>query len=71
MIIDPRIEPPTVFEFDTQAYQKYIYTVNIAGTLDDFYKFITVPSPKRERFILSLTETVYKADNHSIIVRLS
>jgi hypothetical protein len=68
MIIDPRIEPPLVLEFDVATtYPSFQATVNPAGTLEDFYKFITTPSPERERFILSLSSNIYKADSRSII----
>jgi hypothetical protein len=72
MIVDPRLEPQLVLEIDGKtAYSSYKVTVSVAGTFDDFYKFITTPSPQRERFIISLSRTVCKADEQSIIELLS
>jgi hypothetical protein len=72
MIVPPRIEPPLILEFEVdKTYIKYTASVNPAGTVSDYYRFITTPSPERERFILSLSRTLLKADSHSIIELLS
>jgi hypothetical protein len=72
MVIDPRTEPPHILEFDVvTTYLSYLATINSAGTMEDFYRFITVPSVRRERFILSLQGVIYKADDRSIIEQLN
>jgi hypothetical protein len=70
MINKLRTEPPLVLEFEMSAYSAYTAFVDPAATVEDFYRFITSPSPRRERFILSLSRTVHKADEHSVIERL-
>jgi hypothetical protein len=72
MIIRPRLEPPLCHDIDISlTYQKYLAYIDASGSLSDYYKFITTPSPARERFILALDRALYKADSHSIIEQLT
>jgi hypothetical protein len=68
MIIDTRTEPVQISEIDTtDTYYIYVSLIDTAGTKDDYYDFITTPSPERTRFLLKLQKTIQTADNQSII----
>jgi hypothetical protein len=70
MIIELHTEPPHILEYDASAYSKYTASVDPAATLEDYYKFITAPSPQRARFTHTLSSTTYKADSQSVIEHL-